>query len=108
MSSLTIEPSLAQSNPGTSVEVQFRSVDSISVSGCVSSTPLNDASTNFDAYADYRGCGILSTPSDWYSDPAELVQDGRRYFQLRFTFVSNIQQELLAELDAFGFAYRVN
>ncbi len=108
MSSLTIEPTAVQANPGTSVEVQFRSVDSINVSGCFSSTPLNDASTDFDAYADYDGCAILSTPSDWYSDPADLVNDGRQYFQLRFTFVSNIQQDLLAELDAFGFAYTTN
>ncbi|MHC4824646.1 MAG: hypothetical protein ACYTEP_11615 [Planctomycetota bacterium] len=106
MSSLTIEPTSAQAQPGTSVEVQFRSSASVSDSACGGgASPLNDASTDFDAYADYDGCGTISQPSDWYSDPADLIADGRQYFQMRFTFVSNIEQDLLAELDAFGFAF---
>jgi len=109
MSALTIEPTAAQANPGTSVEVQFRSTQTINDAACTSgglASPLNDASSFFDAYGEYEGtCATLTAPSDWYSDPAELVNDGRQFFQLRFTFVSNIEQDLLAELDAFGFAY---
>lgn len=111
MSSLTLEPTPIQANPGTSVEVQFRSADSVTIGSCdpdEDPTPLNDASTNFDAYAEYDGCGTVTLASDWYSDPAELVGDGRQFFQMRFTFVSNIEQDLLAELDAFGFAYNTN
>jgi len=110
MSALTIEPTAAQANPGTSVEVQFRSSESINDLGCGTElpSPLNDASSFFDAYGEYDesdGCATLTAPSEWYSDPADLVNDGRQFFQLRFTFVSNIEQDLLAELDAFGFAY---
>ncbi|MDA0666634.1 MAG: hypothetical protein O3A95_01030 [Planctomycetota bacterium] len=106
MSSLIIEPTAAQASPGTSVEVQFRSTATMNDAGCVGSSPLNDASSFFDAYGEYEGtCATLSSPSDWYSDPAKLIDDGRQFFQLRFTFVSNIEQDLLAELDAFGFAY---
>jgi len=109
MSALTIEPTAAQANPGTSVEVQFRSTITINDATCIatdSPSPLNDASTSFDSYGEYQGtCATMSLPSDWYSDPADLISDGRRFFQLRFTFVSNIEQDLLAELDAFGFAY---
>lgn len=107
MSALAIEPTAAQASPGTSVEVQFRSTATIFDTACDDGpSPLNDASTSFDAYGEYEGtCATLSIPSDWYSDPAELINDGRQFFQLRFTFVSNIEQDLLAELDAFGFAY---
>lgn len=109
LSSLTLEPTPVQANPGTSVEVQFRSADSVVDTLCFGeASPLNDASTNFNAYAEYDGCGTVTLPSDWYTDPADLVGDGRQFFQMRFTFVSNIEQDLLAELDAFGFAYNTN
>lgn len=109
MSSLTLEPTPVQANPGTSVEVQFRSADSVTDTLCTAEpSPLEDASTNFDAYAEYDGCGNVTLPSDWYTDPSDLVGDGRQFFQMRFTFVSNIEQDLLAELDAFGFAYTTN
>lgn len=108
-SSFTLEPTPAQANPGTSVEVQFRTSPAISVAGCVNETsPLEDAASIFDAYGEYDnslGCGNVSLPTEWTSDPSELTLNPSQYFQLRFTFIANIDQNLPAELDAFGFAY---
>ncbi|MHC4837747.1 MAG: Ig-like domain-containing domain [Planctomycetota bacterium] len=111
MSALTLEPTPSQANPGTSVTVEFRASANVDVAACdPDPDPLTNASFNFDAYGDYDGsaCGTVSTPSDWYADPADLVADGRRFFQLRMTFISNPDLGLPAEMDAFGFAYTTN
>jgi len=110
LSNLTLEPTPQQANPGTEVVVEFRSSEVVSIANCTASdpTPLNDAGSNFDAFGNYvetTGCGTVSTPIDWTEDPDDLVAEGHRYFQMRFTFVSNSEQDLEAELDAFGFAW---
>ncbi len=111
-STLTLEPTPQQSNPGTSVEVQFRTTPSINVAGCVNETsPLEDASNAFDAYGEYDeeiGCATVTVPTDWTSDPSSLTSLQYPYFQLRFTFIANTQLNLEAEMDAFGFAYTTN
>ena len=93
----------------TELEISFRTSPAISVAGCVNETsPLEDAASIFDAYGEYDnslGCGNVSLPTDWTSDPSELTLNPSQYFQLRFTFIANIDQNLPAELDAFGFAY---
>jgi len=109
MSALTLEPTPSQANPGTSVLVDFRASSNVDLGTCAQDpNPLGNASFNFDAYGDYDGCGTVSTPSDWFSDPADLVAEGRRFFQLRMTFISNPDLGLPAEMDAFGFAYTTN
>lgn len=113
MSALTLEPTPSQANPGTSVQVDFRASANVDVATCEANedpTPLRNASFDFDAYGDYSttGCGVVSSPTDWFSDPADLVAEGRPFFQLRLTFVSNPELGLPAEMDAFGFAYTTN
>lgn len=112
MSSLTLEPTPQQANPGTEVIVEFRSTESINITACTANErhALNDASTNFDAYGEYdsgAGCATVSTPIEWSQDPGVLLAEADPFFQMRFTFVSNSQQDLDAELDAFGFAWTV-
>ena len=111
-SSLALEPTPQQSNPGTSVEVQFRTSPSINVTNCINeTTPLEDASNAFDAYGEYDeniGCATVTDGSDWVSDPSSLIPLQYPFFQLRFTFIANTQLNLEAEMDAFGFAYTTN
>ena len=111
-SNLTLEPTPQQSNPGTSVEVQFRTSPAISVTDCIDeTTPLEDASNAFDAYGEYDediGCATITDGSAWASDPSSLTSLQYPYFQLRFTFIANTQLNLEAEMDAFGFAYTTN
>jgi hypothetical protein len=111
LSSVTLEPTSTQANPGTSVLVDYRATTLVQDSGCTNlASPLDDASSGFDAYGDYdnTACGNVDQPTDWSDDAADLVASGKRFFQLRFTFVANIDQDLEAELDAFGFAYTTN
>ncbi len=113
ISSLTLEPTPSQANPGTSVQVDFRASSNVDEAACLAAedpSPLTSAAFDFDAYGDYSstGCGTISSPSDWYSDTADFVAEGRRFFQLRLTFVSNPDLGLPAEMDAFGFAYTTN
>ena len=113
LSSVTLEPTSTQANPGTSVLVDYRATTQVLNAGCVAlneSSPLSDASANFDAYGDYdnTACGQVDPTTDWSDDAGVLVAAGQRYFQIRFTFVANIDQDLEAELDAFGFAYTTN
>jgi hypothetical protein len=111
-SNLILEPTPQQSNPGTSVEVEFRTSPSINIINCVNeTTPLEDASNAFDAYGEYDddiGCAIVTAGSDWASDPSSLTSLQYPYFQLRFTFIANTDLNFEAEMDAFGFAYTTN
>jgi hypothetical protein len=73
---------------------------------------------NLDPYGDLdkNTCGTGGTvevpgsvsfwggTSTWY--PAIDSIDGARYFQMRFTFISNIDSRLTAELSALGVAFR--
>ena len=69
-------------------------------------TPITDA-TQFDGYSDYTGsCGTVSTPTDWSEDLPSFY--GKKFFQIRLTFVQNITQDLEAAMDAFGFAWNVD
>lgn len=112
LSAVTLEPTQSQAQPGTAVLVDYRASTLVVETGCTDeATPLDDASASFDAYGDYdvdNGCGQVDLPTDWSDDAADLVASGKRFFQLRFTFVANIDQDLDAELDAFGFAYTTN
>jgi len=113
LSSVTLEPTSTQANPGTAVLVDYRASTQVLNAACVAldiASPLSDASANFDAYGDYdnTACGQVDPTTSWTDDAAALVISGQRFFQLRFTFVANIDQDLEAELDAFGFAYTTN
>ena len=95
---------------GTEILVEFRATDTVTentTGACENAgTPLTDA-TAFDGYSDYVGsCGTVSTPTDWSEDLPSFY--GKKFFQIRFTFVQNIDQDLEAKMDAFGFAWNVN
>lgn len=105
MTPLTIEPTPASQIAGTQVIVELRGSDSITLTTC--NDPVTRMS-NFDAYGNYGGtCSIITTPSNWSTSVAGLITSGHDFFQVRVTFISNIQQDLDPVLDALGFAWNV-
>lgn len=105
MTPLTIEPTPASQIAGTQVIVELRGCDTINLTSC--DDPVARMS-DFDAYGDYLGtCATVSTPSNWSTSVDGLISSGRDYFQVRVTFISNIQQDLDPVLDALGFAWNV-
>ncbi len=105
---ITVEPSPSQQLSGTSVLVEFRGTDLVDVVGCVDEADPLSSTVDFDAYGDYEGaCGVVSTPGAWTSEVSDLLAENPAFFQLRFTFVSNIVQDLSPLLDAVGFAWNV-
>jgi hypothetical protein len=50
----------------------------------------------------------MSDPSPWTKNTASLAAEAKwEYFQLRISFVSNIEKDLEPELDAYGFSWNV-
>ncbi len=117
---------------GSSVTVEWRGTEIIDMAGGAANDPcdstslhlLNDAN-QLDDYGEFRGaiisrdrledppdldefCESMSDPSDWTSNPASLAAEAKwKFFQLRITFVSNIEKDLEPELDAYGFSWTV-
>lgn len=105
MTPLTIEPTPASQVAGTQVIVELRGCDTVTFISC--DDPVVRMS-NFDAYGDYVGtCASVSTPSEWSTSVEGLITGGLDFFQVRVTFISNIQQDLDPVLDALGFAWNV-
>jgi len=111
VSSLNQEPAPEFQPPNTEVVIDVRGAEVAENCGGDPS-PLNDAN-ELDFYGNYSdtGCGNLSDTTGWRSDILSLLNDpgGRdfKFFQFRFTFVSNIEQNLSPELDALGFAWSI-
>jgi hypothetical protein len=108
ISDVTQEPAPEFQPPNTRVDVEVRGVE---VLNCGSSgpSPLTDANV-LDFYGNYDN-PCMSDTTGWRSDIQTLLNDpaGREYefFQFRFTFVSNIEQNLSPELDALGLAWSI-
>ena len=100
-----LEPSTAGQPSGTDVLLDFRSATGFT--GGLASDPFN--ASKFDVYGDAQlPTANPFTPtslSDWSSDIG--VGDGKRYLQVRLTFVNNIATGLSPELTGlalpFGF-----
>ena len=111
----------------TSVDIEWRGVEVIDLTGCTDPEQLhllNDAN-RLDDYGEFQGslisrerlfdppaasefCETLGVPSDWTNNPASLAAEAKwKFFQLRITFVSNIEKDLEPELDAYGFSWTV-
>ena len=89
---------------GTSTIVEFRGADSFDVN--FASIPLN--SNNLDAYGELKlGSVNFHTSADaWTTDIGEL--DGARYFQMRYTLISNTTANLAPEITSVAVAYEAN
>jgi hypothetical protein len=105
MTPLTVEPTPSTQVSGTQVIVEMRGSDSITLTTC--DDPVVRM-TDFDAYGDYFGtCASVTTPTIWSTNVQGLITGGLDFFQVRVTFISNIQQDLDPVLDALGFAWNV-
>ena len=106
--------------------VEWRGSEMIDVVNCEAQDQkslMNDASSQIDYYGEFLGspihydrlagapnpsCGTLSAPSPWTADPTALAAEAKwQFFQLRFTFVSDIENNIEAEMDAYGFAWMI-
>ena len=114
ISSVTMDPAPEFQLPGTSVLVEFRGSADVSENNCAEPSILLDANV-LDLYGDkldiaQGGCGSIATPTSWKSDISSLLTysgQNFQFFQIRLTFVSNIEMNLEPELDAMGFAWGV-
>lgn len=96
-----LTPVLESNEPtGTGVQVEVRGA--VAFTG--STGELFDA-TRLDAYGEVDGAQVvfLNGASDWTSDWSSI--DGARYFQVRFTFVGDVDTGATAELEALGVAF---
>ncbi|MBK7878066.1 MAG: Ig-like domain-containing protein [Planctomycetes bacterium] len=107
-----IEPRAEDQPLGTQVVLAFRGTSSITVTPTQPNV-LNDART-VDPYGEPRPAnwppagGTVSYPGadNRWKNSIGLVS-GQRYFQVRVTFIANIETSQTAELSALGFAYRL-
>ncbi|MDP6850422.1 MAG: hypothetical protein QF524_05750, partial [Planctomycetota bacterium] len=115
ISAVTSEPAPEFQLPGTSVQVDFRGSADVSENNCPDPSILLDANV-LDLYGDKYdaaggGCGSIATPTSWRTDVSSLLTHSSgqhfKFFQIRLTFVSNIEMDLESELDALGFAWGV-
>ena len=103
-----LEPDNAIQNVGTSVVVEFRGAVQVDHNGdpLLNPGPLTDSSAFFDNFGEYTIPGV-STPSEWTTDFAELENQNYRFFQVRMTFVSNVDGGLQAFMDGLGVAWKL-
>lgn len=110
-----VEPESILTQTQARVQVEFRGSASLSLGDCTdSANHLNDAISCFDSYGEEMTptCCLGSTigaPTDWTMDPTDFLEMSElpKYFQLRFSFVADIDLNIEAELDAFGFAWDI-
>lgn len=102
-----MRPELAALPPGTAVELEFRGSDLVTQTYCSGYGPLTAADV-LDAYGDLEpgACGNVNAPGPWTTDLQDLLGMAR-FFQMRFTFVSNIELDLEPELQALGFCWTI-
>lgn len=115
ISAITMEPLPTQQPAGSEIIIDFRGSADVNVTNCPPNSILVDANA-LDLYGDLRpvpdGCGALATPSGWSPDVYHLLDhpSGQdfAFFQLRLSFVSNIEMDLRPILDGLGFAWSVD
>jgi len=115
ISGVTMEPRPEFQPLGTEIVVEFRGSADVNTTNCDPNDILNDANV-LDLYGDKyefpEGCGVVATPTGWNSDVSHLLNhsSGQKFdfFQIRMTFVSNIEMEIKPVLDGLGFAWSVD
>jgi len=108
---VTLEPDNPQQLPGTKVLVSYRGTAVVNPASGNNPSALQDAEMPLDDYGDHLGgaFGGIATPTDWTDDPSDLAGSaGNQYFQLRITFVSNVQLDIQSQMEGFGLAYDTN
>ena len=96
-----IEPELGFQPTGTTIVFEYRGADAFSIFG--GNDPFD--ARDLDAYGElgFETVTFHDNVSSWTDDITDL--DGARYFQIRYSFFSNIETGLLAELSSLAFAY---
>lgn len=105
-----VEPRPEDQPPGTQIVLAFRGVQTIT--GATANV-MNDSAT-LDFYGEPRTAalppagGTVTYPlngATWKSSIGQV--SGNRFFQVRVTFIANLETSLTPELSALGFAYRL-
>lgn len=110
VSPLTTEPAAEFQPPNTEVVIEVRGIESIFVVNCGSNPSSLTDVNQLDFYGDhYTGCSVMGETTSWRPGMQSLLDDPRdfKFFQFRFSFLSNIEQNLWPELDGLGFAWTV-
>jgi hypothetical protein len=99
-----VEPRPSDQPGGTEARIDFRGASAIT-----NQNLLTDA-TLLDMYGEKPMAAAGAEPTFFNGDrawrPNLNAYNGARFFQTRFTFVSNIESGLSSELSAVGFAWR--
>jgi hypothetical protein len=97
-----LEPSLATKPIGTDILIDYRATTNFSAPG---SQPFD--SSRLDPYGNQvlDGDPQPQLPTGWSRDIS--IGDGKRFLQVRFTFVSNIETRVGPELDAIALPYEI-
>ncbi len=85
---------------GTDLTVDFRGAS------LVTGDILFDAQGGLDAYGNPQGAGAVTFVGGSTWKPSISQIDGSRFFQMRFTFVSNTETGLTPTLSALGVAFQ--
>ncbi len=105
-----VEPEEGNQPEGTSVVVEYRGAVQVDHPGNPTSapSPLLDASIGFDTYGEFAGTsGGVSTPGDWTTDFTDLEANSFRFFQVRLTFVNDVDRGNQAVMDGLGMAWQL-
>jgi len=107
-----IEPRAENQPAGTSVQLHFRGATAVT-GGTGGVNVLSDADL-CDPYGDARPPATVggtvtflggTTPGPWRTTIDQV--SGARFFQVRITFIANLETALAPEVSALGFAYRL-
>lgn len=106
-----VEPEEGNQPAGTSVRVEYRGAVQVDHPTNPTNTPspLTDAGWGFDVYGEYiiGSGGQVSTPGPWTTDFSDLEGRTYRFFQLRLTFLNDVDRGNQAELDGLGIAWQL-
>lgn len=101
-----LEPENPDQPPGTSLILEYRGSVLVAHGGnpLTASSPLTTADLPFDGYGDGTGIGTISTPGEWTTNFADLAGMQFKYFQVRVTFIANVDLGTQPKLDGLGIA----
>nr|MBC8330056.1 hypothetical protein [Planctomycetota bacterium] len=110
VSGVQLEPEDGNQPLGTAVVAEYRGAVQVDHPGnpTVDPSPLLDAEDGFNVYGEYdNGSGQVSTPGPWTDDLSDLEAQSFRFFQIRLTFLNDVDRGNQAIMDGLGLAWKL-